>query len=106
MMMLLLYLSWLVILSFGIINIDIIGKIFIIDIFIDDMNKLFIFVFKIGNKLSNFISLINDKLLRMNMIKLIVIKIILICEITFISLVEQYTDKLTNKIDVIINGVR
>ena len=70
------------------------------------MNKLFIFVFKIGNKLSNFISLINDKLLRMNMIKLIVIKIILICEITFISLVEQYTDKLTNKIDVIINGVR
>ena len=105
-MILLLYLSWLVILSLGIIKIDIIGKILIIDIFIDDMNKLFIFIFKIGSKLSNFISPINDKLLRINMIKLIVIKIILIWEITFISLVEQYTDKVTNKMDVMIIGVR
>ena len=77
-----------------------------IDIFNDDINKLFGFVFRIGSKFSRFISDISDILLNINKIRLKNIKIILIWQMTFISLVVQYMDNNINNIALMIIGVR
>ena len=40
----------------------IIGRIFMMAIFNDDISRLLVLIFRIGNKLSNFISFISDYL--------------------------------------------
>ena len=85
--MALLYFSLLVILSFGIIKIVIIGSVLMMANLMDEVKISIGLVFNIGSRLSKFISVIRDVLLSINKISPRNIKIKLICVITFISLI-------------------
>ena len=104
--MTLLYFLGLVILSFGMISIVIIGKILIMAIFMADNSRLLLVDVRIGSKLSSFILPISDRLLMINIIIFKNIRIILVCDITLISLIEQYTARVTNSALLIMMGVR